>query len=479
MRCSRELRQGTSFPCQSRKRLAEWALVFLSVGFAYLCIEIGYRLYMFYTYAVVAEYQVVTFDTRQPRLDLEAPGNVFGPYPISASYNAVYYSAKNEIVYRNKVRTNNLGWTSRYDYSVTKAPGEYRIAVIGGSTTAAVTNELAWTDVLQDRLNSDRELLAALGVERFSVLNIGFLGAGMSTIAVPGTTIAGRFSPDLTVINFSIENVLAGSAMKRFEASAEPDFEFVNGVEIPLDCSQGRKSLSNPNCAVSPFWYVPPGRERSEAEIAEIKQTVARRRLFSTVLLSPRPLVLLEILGHPVIPRAQAAESTLTKQQQAQFDSALSALRSIRQNHPHLLLTHNPHIWHTQPPTSLQVDELVAQLKRGGFDIVRMSEHMPWQPGSGETKSWYMFNGHWNDKGAEVYGDAVARIIRRRLLAERHLGRSGDEAACAKSLAQFQSARAALTKGDRSVAEKELDAALAALPPYAFGSQQTHQHGRC
>jgi hypothetical protein len=346
-------------------------------------------------------------------------------------------------VYRNKVRTNNLCWTSRYDYSVAKAPGEYRIAVVGGSTTAAVDNELAWTDVLQDRLNSDREMLTALGVERFSVLNIGFIGAGMSTIAVPGTTIARRFSPDLTVINFSIDT-LTMDGMREFKApaepelqvkqtepeqskaSAEPDFALVKDVEIRLYCSRGPASLSNLDCIVSPFWYVPPGRERSGAEIAEIKQTVARRRLLYPVLLSPRPLALLEILGHPVIPRAHAAESTLTKQQLAQFESMLSALQFIHRLQPHLLLTHNPHIWHAQPPVSFQIDELIAQLKRGGFVIVKMSEHMPSQLDSDEAKSWYMFDGHWNDNGAAIYGGAVAQVIRQRLLAERSLGPSKD-----------------------------------------------------
>ncbi len=340
-----------SMAYQLRKRLAEGTLVFLSVGFAYLCTEIGYRIYLFYAYAVVADYSIVTIDARQPRLDVDAPGNVVGPNPISTLYNAVYYNGKNEVEYRHKVRTNNLGWTSRYDYSVAKAPGEYRIAVVGGSTTAAVTNELAWTDVLQDGLNSDQALLNALGVERFSVINIGFLGAGMPTISVPGSTIARRFSPDLTVINFSIENVLAESGMKELKApaepelevkevntstepepevkkaktSAEPDFALVNDVEIRLYCSKGPVSLSNLDCIVSPFWYVPPGRKRSGTEIAEIKQTVARRRLLYPVLLSPRPLALLEVLGRPVIPRARAAESTLSKQQRAQFDSALSA----------------------------------------------------------------------------------------------------------------------------------------------------------
>lgn len=467
---------------QSGRRLAELALVFFSVGFTYLCIEVGYRFYLFYTYAVVADYSIVTIDARQPRLDVHAPGNVVGPNPISALYNAVYYNGKNEVEYRNKVRTNNLGWTSRYDYSRAKAPGEYRIAVVGGSTTAAVNNETAWTDVVQDRLNADRELAAALGVDKFSVLNIGFLGAGISSMADTGVTIAKRFSPDLTVVNFSIENVFQESGtMTEFKAAAEPDqqvqqvkapgeldFVLVDGVEIQLYC-QPPRSLSNPGCLVSPLWYVPPGRERSGAEIAKVKQAVARRRFLYTVLLSPQPLALLEVLGRSVIPRAHAAESVLNKQQQAQFDSARRAFEFIHQLQPHLLLTLNPHIWHIQPPLSLQIDALFEQLRKGDFDVVRMSEHMAWQPSSRETKSWYMFNGHWSDKGAEAYGDAVARIIRQRLLAERGLVAS-DSAACAKSLAQFHDARAALAEGHQLDAEKELDAALAELPPLATGS---------
>jgi tetratricopeptide (TPR) repeat protein len=457
-----------------RERLVEWTLVFLSIGLTCLCIEAGYRIYLFYTYAVVGNYPIVTIDARQPRLDFDAPGNVFGPFPVGALYNAVYYDDKNEIVYRNKIHANNLGWSSRYDYSLAKMPGEYRIAVLGGSTTAAFTNEFAWTDVLQDRLNSDRELLTALDVEKFSVLNIGINGAGMSTLGVTENKIASQFSPDLTVVNFSIENVFLVEAPAEPEPAATqskspagPDFELVNGVEIRLFCPQAPISLSNPSCVVSPLWYVPSGRERSGAEIAEIKRTVARRRLLYTVLLSPRPLALLEILGHPVIPRAKASESAFNAQQRAQLKSALSAFQSIHQLHPHLLLTLNPHIWHAQPPVSFQIDELMAQVKGDGFDIVRMSEHMPAQLTSGEAKSWYMFNGHWSDNGAAIYGGALARLIRQRLLAERGLAQSGDDTACASSFARFQSARAALAKGEQPVAEKELDAALAGLPAKA------------
>jgi len=386
---------------QSRKRLAEWALVFLSVGLTYLCIEIGYRFYLYYTYAIIADYSVVAVSARQPRIDFDGPGNVFGPSATSTSYDAVYYNNKNEVVYRHKVRTNNLGWTSRYDYSVAKGLGEYRIAVIGGSTTAAVTNELAWTDVLQDRLNSDRELLTALGVQRFSVLNIGFAGAGMSTVAALAAPIARRFSPDLTVNNFSIDTLAldatidfkapaepdldvkpAEPEVKENKAPAEPDSVLIDGAEIRLFCSRPPASLSNLDCTVSPLWYVPPGRERSGAEIAEIKQTVARRRLLYAVLLSPRPLALLEILGRPVIPRAQAAETSLSEQQRAQLNSALKALQFIQRVLPHLLMTHNPQTWHAQPLISLQVDDLLRESKA----VVSMSSrcrntcHRRWVP---------------------------------------------------------------------------------------------------
>jgi tetratricopeptide (TPR) repeat protein len=480
--------RGSLMALAERNRIMEWALVGFAICVGYFFVETGYRVYLFYTYAVEAEYDIVTVDAMEPRINIHAPGNVTGPYPTKTVFSKVYYNGKNKVIYRNKVHTNNLGWTSRYSYSRTKAPGEYRIAVIGGSTTAAESNELAWTDVLQDRLNSDNALLDALEIRRFSILNLGLTGSGMANIAISGGSIARRFSPDLIVVNFSIENVVnetvgevefkaaAAGAMKSLDFKAEQDwpadqeldYEVINEVKIKLYCPRNQsKSFSNPNCVLSPAWYISPGRELTEAEVRDVKRAVAQRRLLHTVLLSPRPLALLEILGRPVIPRAQAAQSALTEQQREKFAAGMRALDLIRQLQPHLLLTHNPHLWHMTRKTSSLIDELIDQIRDRGFNIIQMAERMPFQLPR-ESNSWYIFDGHWSDRGAEAYGNSIYGVIRERLLAERGIASDVATSKCAIAFAGFRRASAALAKGEQTVGEKELDAAVHALPPNAM-----------
>ena len=71
------------------------------------------------------------------------------------------------------MRTNNFGLVSQRDYRPEKKPREYRIALIGDSLTACVTNDVPWGDLLEDRLNADENLKKALGVHSFTVLNFG------------------------------------------------------------------------------------------------------------------------------------------------------------------------------------------------------------------------------------------------------------------------------------------------------------------
>jgi hypothetical protein len=415
-----------------RERVFEAALVVFSVILCFLCIEVGYRVYLFYTFAVQANYPVQVVDGPPPNINFGYPGNVFGPMPIAAYYNSLYYDGQDQLIYEHKVRTNNLGWTSRYDYSVAKGPREYRIAVVGGSTTAADDNEVAWTDVAQDRLNGDAQLLSTLGVERISVLSIGVAGAGLDVQANPTAIVASRFSPDMIVVNLSIDNVFMGaefvapSNVRELVSIAPlqspPELRLpsvtINDVTIPLYCSGGSQVLSNPDCLVSPIWYVGPGTRLSPADLSGVKRSIARRRLLHKVLLSPRPLALLRALGYAVIPHAGAA--TLTDSQQQRFAAALNAFRFIRALQSNMLVTHSPLTWHVKSDQSDLIDGFIQEVSAGGFDIVRMSDYMPAGLETKEAASWYMFNGHWNDHGAEVYGNAFYRVLRQRLLARAH-----------------------------------------------------------
>lgn len=413
----------------TRQRLIEGVAISLSLLIGYGLVELGYRLYLYYTFAVNTKYAITIMDARESAVNFGAPGSVLGPNPRSTDFYKTYYSSDDEIIYRHKVHINNLGWTSRYNYSRTKQPDEYRIAVIGGSTTAALSSETAWVDVLQDRLNADTELLTTIGRRKFTVLNLGMLGAGFGLFANPGALFARRFSADLALVNFSIDSLAAAFSENFAVIPAEPaavsaidpaiveardvrPSVVINGIEIGIYCSApGPAVLSRPDCHPWPLWYVPPGRQVTRAELKQAKQYVAQQRLFYTVLMSPRPLVILQILGFPVVTAAQAADGAAIQDQIP--ERVLGPLRMIRSIQPNLLLTHNPHLWHVATPNlRSSIESLIDRIRQDGFDVVDMANKMS----GGLQANWYTWDGHWSDHGSEVYGSAMYEVVRKKIL---------------------------------------------------------------
>ena len=89
---------------------------------------------------------------------------------------------------------------SHYDDHVDKAPGEFRIAVIGDSFTDCTNTN--WPDVLHDLLNQDEQLKARLKVSNFSVLNFGRSGIGLQQFAAIYDHEVAAYHPDLVLVNF-------------------------------------------------------------------------------------------------------------------------------------------------------------------------------------------------------------------------------------------------------------------------------------
>src|SRR5262245_58691242 len=100
---------------RSRQRLFEIILVSASLLVGYLVVEFAYRGYLYYTYAVRADYAVMTIDARYPSPPLDIPGNIRGPNPISSVLTYTQYDAGDHIVQRHRIKTNNLGWVSHHD----------------------------------------------------------------------------------------------------------------------------------------------------------------------------------------------------------------------------------------------------------------------------------------------------------------------------------------------------------------------------
>ena len=113
----------------------------------------------------------------------------------TSSDNGGYFSRR---WYRSgAVRTNNLGFRERV-FSETKAPGTYRIAVIGDSFTYGngIRQQDRYSDLLQTQLPPT-----------FEVLNFGVAGANTPEHLVSAERIVPRFRPDFVLLQWYVNDV--------------------------------------------------------------------------------------------------------------------------------------------------------------------------------------------------------------------------------------------------------------------------------
>jgi hypothetical protein len=430
---------------ERRKKTLEvlLALVFLVLG--YLLVEATYRWVLYLRYVHHAVYPVMTINVPQTASTFGQPGSIFGWYVPSKPFMLTQYAPDGTMFDRHRVAINNLGWVSQYDYTRHKSPSEYRIAIVGDSLTASINNSQPWPDILQRKLNADKQLLVRLGVQKISVLNLGVAGASMEMMANPLAVIARRFSSDMLIVNFiaedlsrrhddNFENILPEPPVPPSDtfiatnAQLPPHID-VDGFEIPLDCRSGAAVPSNPSCKVSTLWYAPSRSVFDRDSLNRTKRKAARILLWDRMIMSPKPLAILELLGKPIIPRVEAALPMLTvamnKEEQDQ-DIGIRALKTIHTLHQNLLVLHNPLYWHlkghaysTDQKLAPILDPFVAKAKQSDIDIIRMERYMPVSKGDNEWRRWYNhlpYDGHWSDYGAEVYANAVSQVVREHLL---------------------------------------------------------------
>lgn len=450
-------------------------MFFVSIGLGYIGIEIGYRTYLWYVYTVETNYPVVITDYRQPELSLINENNVYGPFQHNVTATIHQFGSEGTLYSRHKVHTNNFGWVSHYDYQIKKPADEFRVAIVGASLAACINNSLPWGDVVQKYLNQDGALLAALGKKHITVLNISAPGSpveGMGKILFP---IAMRFNPDMVFVNLATSNLFDRAngpdpvmekplTDKQIAVLTQQSFKEVipklgftiDGVEIPLTCATFPWNLSNMDCKVSSLWYISPDNhfEITEENIHRLKMKVARTVLKKRLILSFKPFVLMELLGHPIIPnphkRIASAVTptppavtntalTLSKpiQTKTDFEKNLStidhddmrvginAIVHMKAIKPNLIVAINPllpQLRNQTAPNELPVRYFLwKKIKKENVDVVLMDNYLPIEGGDGEWTKWYVKDGHFSDYGAEYYGKAVYAVIRERLLADNHL----------------------------------------------------------
>src|SRR5262249_6049231 len=185
------------------RRWREVLLACASVVLTYVLLEIGYRVYQYRTLPdrlfAAAAAQLPTGANAQDQFVFDAhTGYRYAP-DFSGARGAPWYS---------HWRTNRHGHVSQFDYPLRKPPGEYRIAVVGDSLTANITNNVRWTELVEQTLNTSPQWRAAVAGQITRVINFGVDGFVMVQFGALVGHPDRDFNPDLLVINVNREDTL-------------------------------------------------------------------------------------------------------------------------------------------------------------------------------------------------------------------------------------------------------------------------------
>ncbi|MFL5085553.1 MAG: hypothetical protein ACJ8FP_12115 [Xanthobacteraceae bacterium] len=116
----------------------EALLVCASTVLTYVIMEIGYRAYQYRTLSDRLSAEVAAQPSTGP-----AAQDQFMYDPHTGYRYTPSFEGRRGPPWYSHWRTNSHGHVSRFDYPQRKPPGEYRIAVIGDSFTANITNTCA------------------------------------------------------------------------------------------------------------------------------------------------------------------------------------------------------------------------------------------------------------------------------------------------------------------------------------------------
>src|SRR5262249_41564362 len=178
----------------------EILLAATSVLAAYCIVEVAYRIY---------EYKTLPerlFRIGSAQLQNHRRGTLFFDEHTGFRY-APFADGHMGPPFNSHWRTNSHGHVSQVEYPRQKPPGEYRIAVVGDSMTANVTNNVRWTELVEQQLNATPKWRAFVGGRFTRVINFGVHMMGMVQFAAMLRHHVLEFDPDLIIVNFISDDV--------------------------------------------------------------------------------------------------------------------------------------------------------------------------------------------------------------------------------------------------------------------------------
>lgn len=269
-------------------------------------------------------------------------------------------------------RTNQRGHVSRSDYPQHKPVGELRIAILGDSFTAGITNNVRWTDQLEDRLNESAAWRGSVGGQSTRVINFAVDGYGFVQFAAMLNYVS-AFESDLVVVTFVTDDI----------------FRKLRFVNVPYSTGRRDQDL----------------RAYIDSYLAEINWLRPYPELFAATLgpyfgMQTRlPLDPLSVLASPRgrYNRSEGIAATAT------------AVRTILSFSPRSLFIQAPQIEELRGYPLKESAELSAALQAPNIRFVSMIPAM-WarMPDKSTLTRWYFSpDRHPTDAWAEVFADEV------------------------------------------------------------------------
>lgn len=269
-------------------------------------------------------------------------------------------------------RVNSHGHIADSEYPLAKPPGELRIAAIGDSFTAGITNSVRWTSVLEERLNQNPTWTGAWK-KTTRVINLGHDAMGVVQFQAVFDREAPRFEPDIILVSLIIDDL------------------------------RRRR-----------YWRGEPERAEDRAPMQEFLRQE---------MLGPLPWYGLhcEVLAASKVGRPLGMRPRLVPRDYHDADEAmavsLASLRHMVKQHPRVLILHHPMYEEYGRGLDHFRAGLKEQLYRDGADleIVRMQDVMP-DPkiaGVDPITAWYQrpSDTHPTDAGMVLYGEAVETVL--------------------------------------------------------------------
>jgi hypothetical protein len=187
----------------------EALLILVSITVTYLMLEVGYRAYHYWTLPgrllqLVAAQLPANYD--QP--SEASPNPQYLPDQHTGYVYAPNFQGKRGAPWHSHWRTNSHGHVSKFEYPRQKPRGEYRIAVVGDSMTANITNNVRWTEVLEEDLNASSKWRTRIDDKVTRVINFGVDGMGMVQFGAMVRHHVMGFEPDLIIVNFIADDIL-------------------------------------------------------------------------------------------------------------------------------------------------------------------------------------------------------------------------------------------------------------------------------